>query len=82
MNQFEGHEPVELQSNPCGICFITEETDYLQPLFDECEKYPWFYQKNKVSNAPSKIMFNDEDNLNFFIYFTKDEKPDFKRLRK
>lgn len=80
MNKFDGHEPVNLEHNYCGIYFVTKETAYLKPVFDACEKYPWLYKKNQVSDEPSKIVFNDEDNLNYFIYYSKDERPSIKKL--
>lgn len=80
LNRFEEHEPTELEQNYCGIYFVTEETAYLKPLFDRCEEYPWLYKKNKISDEPSRIVFNDEDNLNYFIYFSRDEKPDIAGL--
>lgn len=76
LDQFKGHEPVKLEQNYCGIYFVTEETAYLKPVFDKCETYSWLYKKNKISDELSKIVFNDEDNLNYFIYFSKDKKPD------
>lgn len=82
INDFEGNEPLKLEDNQCGICFITEETSYLKPLFDRCERYQWFYAKNKVSDMPSKIVFNDEDNLNYFIYFSKDKTNNIAQLIK
>lgn len=80
MNKFDGHEPVNLEHNYCGIYFVTKETAYLKQVFDACEKYPWLYKKNQVSDEPSKIVFNDEDNLNYFIYYSKDERPSIKKL--
>ena len=69
LGKLEEREPVNLKSIPCGICFVTQETANLQSLFDECEKYDWFYYKNEVSDGPSTIKFNDEDGLNYFIYY-------------
>lgn len=80
LNRFEGHEPAELEQNYCGIYFVTEETAYLKPLFDRCEEYSWLYKKNKTSDTPSRIVFNDEDNLNYFIYFDRNKKPDITGL--
>ena len=80
LNQFEGHEPVCLEENYCGIYFLTEETVYLKSVFDRCEEYPWLYKKNKISDEPSRIVFNDEDNLNYVIYFSRDKKPDIAGL--
>lgn len=80
LDKFGGHEPVNLEKNHAGIYFVTEETSYLKPLFEHCTDYPWLYQKHQVSENPSKIVFNDEDGLNYFIYFDKNEEPDIKSL--
>ncbi len=82
LNQFAGHEPINLEKNYAGIYFLTEETAYLKPIFDECQKFPWLYAKHQVSEGPSKIIFNDEEGLNYFIYFDKEGKPDIKALLK
>lgn len=80
LGALEEHEPTELKHHFSGICFITEETAYLESLFEKCENYPWLYKKHKVNDGPSRIIFNDEDNLNYFIYYSKSEKPDIKGL--
>lgn len=80
LDEFAGHEPIDLEKNYAGIYFVTEETLYLKPLFDCCTDYPWLYRKHQVSEIPSKIVFNDEDGLNYFIYFDKKEEPDIKGL--
>lgn len=72
MGRLEGHEPFNLKSIPCGICFITEETAFLKPLFDVCERYEWCYFKHKVSEVPSKIVYNDVEGLNYFIYYGRE----------
>lgn len=70
----QDHLPQNLKAIPSGIFFVTEETAYLQELFDTCEQYPWLYEKHKINEGPSKIVFNDEEGLNYFIYHG--EKPD------
>lgn len=80
LNKFEGYEPVNLEKNYAGIYFLTEETADLKPVFDKCEKYSWLYTRHQVSEKPSKIVFNDEEGLNYFIYFDREKKPDIKAL--
>ncbi|MDP3386726.1 MAG: ATP-grasp domain-containing protein [Eubacteriales bacterium] len=75
IGEFDCHKPSSFEQNYCGIYFVTEETYYLKPIFDRCEDFPWCYKKNKVSEELSKIIFNDEDNLNYFIYYSRKEKP-------
>lgn len=78
LGNFEQHKPTILERNYCGIYFVTEETKYLKSIFDRCEEFPWCYRKNKVTDEPSKIIFNDEDNLNYFIYYSKKEQLNIK----
>ena len=80
LGKYEEHKPQKLERNYCGIYFVTEETAYLKPVFDCCENYRWLYHKNKVSDEPSKIQFNDEENLNYFIYYDVNEKPNIERI--
>lgn len=82
LNQFNDHKPSDLENNYAGIYFVTEETSYLKPIFDHCTDYPWLYQKHQISNSLSKITFNDEDGLNYFIYYDKKEKPNIKKIIK
>lgn len=77
---FVGYEPLNLENNYVGIYFLMEETSYLKPMFDRCTEYSWLYQKRQVSEMPFKIVFNDEDALNYFIYFDKKEDPNIKSL--
>lgn len=80
LNQFEGHEPQNLESNYAGIYFVTEETAYLKPIFDKCEEYQWMHTKHKVTDEVSRITFNDPEGLNYFIYFDEMEKPDIDKM--
>ncbi len=72
LGRLEGHEPWRhiLGKRYAGVRFITEQNPALYQLFDNCEKYSWLYEKHKVSETPSKLMFNDEYNLNYFIYYS------------
>ncbi|EMF0614988.1 ATP-grasp domain-containing protein, partial [Enterococcus faecium] len=79
LGKLEGKEPCDFKRIPCGIYFVTQETSYLQGVFEKCENYEWLYYRNKVNDGPSKIKFNDEDGLNYFIYYG--EKPDLENFR-
>ncbi|MBR1762682.1 MAG: ATP-grasp domain-containing protein [Eubacterium sp.] len=64
-----------LEKNFCGVYFVTQQTANLKEIFDTCENEPWFYQKNKVSDELKPIIHNDGFNTNYFIYFSKNGKP-------
>ena len=65
------------EHNYCGVYFVTTQTEYLKPIFDNCDDKKWLYKKNVVSEQLTTITHNDGFNINYFIYFSKDKKPDF-----
>lgn len=65
----------KLESNYCGVYFVTTQTSYLKDVFDNCEKMPWFYKKNLVSKELLPITHNDGYNTNYFMYYSKEERP-------
>jgi len=65
----------KLERNYCGVYFVTTQTAYLKNTFDTCEKEPWFYKKNHVSDILQPITHNDGFNTNYFMYFSKDGRP-------
>lgn len=67
----------DFENNYCGVHFVTTQTAFLKPVFDNCENKPWLYKKNKVSDELSPIIHNDGFNTNYFIYFNRERKPDF-----
>lgn len=67
-----------LEHNYCGVCFVTTQTPELLEVFNTCEDKKWLYKKNKVSNELKPIIYNDGFNTNYFIYYSKDKKPEFK----
>jgi|LSQX01.1.fsa_nt_gb biotin carboxylase len=57
-----------------GVYFVTQQTAYLKPLFDVCEKYDWLYNKNKVSEQLQSLEHNDCYGTNSIIYFSKEKR--------
>lgn len=77
LDEFEGIEIDKLENNYAGIYFITEQTKKLKEIFENCEKYEWFYKKHKISDTLDILTQNRAESLNYFIYFSKNEKPKF-----
>lgn len=75
MGMLEGKEPINLKSYYAGIMFLTDKTPELEQIYEDCNKFSWFYKKNCVTKGLSKIEFNDEDGLNYFIYWDKKNDP-------
>ena len=57
--------------NYAGVYFVTKQSSYLKPIFDECEKYDWLYHKNYVSEELQELEHNDCYGTNSIIYFSK-----------
>ena len=77
LNKLDETELEHLQENYCGVCFVTKQTENLKPVFDSCDKYPWLYKKNFVSEQLQTITHNDGFNTNYFIYYSEKERPVF-----
>lgn len=75
---FKGVEVKELKHYYAGVYFVTEQTAYLKPIFDKCEQFDWLYWKNEVTKILHPLVQNDGYNTNFFMYFSKDKKPNIK----
>lgn len=75
MGELEGFEPKYLKNYYAGIFFVTDKTPELLDIFNDCDSFSWCFHKNRVNDGVSKIEFNDEEGLNYFIYFDKEQDP-------
>lgn len=75
LDKFDEKELLNLEKNYCGVYFVTTQTSYLKSIFDNCDSQPWLYKKNEVSSDLQPITHNDGFNINYFIYFSKQQKP-------
>lgn len=78
LGQLEPINKRKFKHNYSGVCFVTKQTSYLKPIFDECEKYEWLYKKNKVTEELQEIVHNDGFNINYFMYCSESCRPNFK----
>jgi biotin carboxylase len=76
MDCFQGIDTSKLKKNYAGVYFVTKQTEYLKPLFDECEKYPWLYKKNCVSDELQTLDHNDCYGTNSIMYYSEDGRID------
>lgn len=67
-NDFNGVDYKKLKQRYAGVRFVTEQTSYLKPLFDVCEKFEWCYKKNEINENLTCLKNNDGYNTNYFIY--------------
>ncbi len=72
----------KFQHNYAGVLFVTEQTKYLKPLFEICDKYEWFYKKNLVSEELTSLFHNDGYNTNYIMYYSENGRPDFANIIK
>lgn len=59
-----------------GVLFVTKQTEYLEDLFNHCEKYPWLYRKNQVTIELQEIIYNKAFDTNYFIYVAEEGIPE------
>lgn len=70
-------EPKELKRRYAGICFVTEQTKELKPIFDSCQDEAWCYEKNDVSDRLCALEHNSGYDTNYFIYYSDSARPVF-----
>ena len=77
---FSGLDTSKLEKHYAGVYFVTKQTEYLKPLFDECENYSWLYKKNFVSEELQSLEHNDCYGTNSIMYYSENEKPNIELL--
>ena len=70
-------DPSSLGSAWAGICFVTEQTSALKPVFDLCQSQDWCVEKHEVTDDLSLLTHNRGYDTNYFIYRTEGERPGF-----
>lgn len=79
LNRLDEREITNLEHNYCGVHFVTTQNSHLKTIFDHCEEYSWFLKKNQVSDTLKEITHNDGYNTNYFMYYSKIERPVFEK---
>lgn len=74
LDTFSGIDKSKLKRHYAGVYFVTKQSEYLKPLFDECEEYSWLYHKNFVSDELQSLEHNNCYETNSIMYFSEDTK--------
>lgn len=80
LGEFQSLDTHKLACHYAGVYFVTKQTEYLKPLFDDCEKYSWLYQKNLVSEDLQPLEHNDCYGTNSIMYYSENERPNIDEL--
>ena len=75
MNDFKPLNTSEFLHRYAGVYFVTTQSAYLKPIFDNCEKESWCCWKNEVSKELRPLVHNDGYGTNFFIYCSEEGRP-------
>lgn len=75
MGDYEEPDTDKFKKNTCGIIFVAKQTARFKHLFDECERYPWLFKKNKVSEGLKEIINNQPFDTNYMIYLSDEGIP-------
>ena len=65
-----------------GLYYVVKQTDYLKPIFDNCENAEWCWEKNNITDELPELTHNDMEHTNYMIYSSKEGDPVAKLLRK
>ena len=82
LGSFKGLDTSILEKHYAGVYFVTKQTEYLKPLFDDCENYSWLYKKNFVSEELQPLEHNDCYGTNSIMYYSEKDKPNIEELLK
>lgn len=65
-----------------GLYYVVEQTAMLKPIFDICEKEPWCWEKNFITDELYELKQNDMEHTNYIIYSSDNGDPVAKFLNK
>lgn len=78
-------KPIDVNSfkhNYSGLYYVVQQTGYLKPIFDICEKEEWCWEKNFITNDLPELTHNDMEHTNYMIYASNEGDPVAKMLGK
>lgn len=58
-----------------GLYYVVEQTAYVKPIFDICEKEPWCWEKHFVSDKLQELKMNDMEHTNYIVYSSDNGDP-------
>lgn len=64
-------EPIDVKSFKrrfSGLYYVVEQTKQLKPIFDNCSKEPWCWEKHFVSDNLVELKQNDMEHTNYMVY--------------
>lgn len=64
-----------LGNSSAGVCFVTQQTAFLQKVFADADQKPWCYAKNDIGHIPD-LLHNDSTNMNYIIWRTSTGMPE------
>jgi len=77
-------EPIDVNSFKhyySGLYYVVKQTSYLKPIFDNCEKAEWCWEKNFITDELPELTHNDMEHTNYMIYSSNEGDPITKLLK-
>lgn len=78
-------KPIDVNSfkhNYSGLYYVVQQTSYLKPIFEVCEKEKWCWEKNFITDDLPELTQNDMEHTNYMIYASNEGDPVAKMLGK
>lgn len=64
-----------------GIYYVVKQTERLKQIFESCEKQPWCWEKNHITDEMIELTQNDMEHTNYMIYSSDSGDPVAKALQ-
>lgn len=58
-----------------GLYYVVKQTEYLKPIFDNCQNESWCVEKNFVTDNLTELTHNDMEHTNYMIYSSDEGDP-------
>lgn len=71
-------QPIDINAfkhNYSGLYYVVKQTEYLKGIFDTCEKEPWCWEKNFITDDLVELNQNDMEHTNYIIYSSEIGNP-------
>lgn len=68
MGELEPIDATKFQHRFSGLYYVVKQTEYLKPIFDNCQNSPWCVEKHFVTDNLTVLTHNDLEHTNYMIY--------------
>ncbi|WP_165157804.1 acetyl-CoA carboxylase biotin carboxylase subunit family protein [Parabacteroides sp. ZJ-118] len=75
MGELEPIDTSKFAHRYSGLYYIVKQTEYLKPIFDNCQNATWCVEKHFVTDNLTELTHNDLEHTNYMIYSSDECDP-------